>query len=304
MTNVAALPALTPHVVDTRYTQDVIPVLDTGKFEHMQRIAMIMAKGSTIPNSLKFVDGDPKTPFPDEVVIANCFRVVNQAVRWGMDPFAVMDCASIIHGKLMWEGKLVAAVLDAKLGIKLNYRYDEKPGQDLGVTVYATLPGETEPREIFGRVKDWHKGTKSPWANEGAWKRQLRYMGNREWARAHAPAIMLGVYTDDELDDIASRDVPAGQRALRFKDVTPAKPATLEIPDVPDAEPPAQITQEVEGISTPEAEKFVSNLADEIALCTSAQELDEITVSNADMIERLPEDHQKRARKLLKDAAE
>lgn len=250
MTNVTQLPAV--QQVDTRYTQDVIPVLDTGKFEHMQRIATVMAETSMIPDSLRGITkGDKFIEFDRKVVIANCFRVVNQAVRWGMDPFAVSDCASIIHGKLMWEGKLVAAVIDAKLGIKLAYAFDDKPGQELGITVSGTLPGETTPRTISGRVKDWHKGPKSPWGNEGAWRRQLRYMGNREWARAHAPAIMLGVYTDDELQEIASLDVPAGQRAVRLKAVDVPVAASLPLPDIPDEAPAADETDEArEAIKT------------------------------------------------------
>lgn len=290
--------------VDTRYTQDVVPVLDTSKFEHMQRIATVMARTSTIPNSLKYSDADCKKPLPDDVVIANCFRVVNQAVRWGMDPFAVADCASIIHGRLMWEGKLVAAVIDAKLGIKLNYRYDDKPGQELGITVYGTLPGELEPREVFGRVKDWHRGPKSPWASEGAWKRQLRYMGNREWARAHAPAVMLGVYVDDELDDIAARDVPAGQRALRVKDITPAKSAPLEIPDIPETTDPAIDPTPPDDEPITDVDGYLSKLSEDIALCTSVEELKEIADSNAHVIARLPKEAKRRAAQMLAEAAE
>ena len=47
---------------------------------------------------------------------------------------------------------------------------------------------------------------------------------------------MLGVYVDDELDEIAARDVPAGQRAQRMKDVTPKMeyPTFLEVPEMPD----------------------------------------------------------------------
>lgn len=230
--NVTIIP--TQQVVDTRYTQDVIPILDTSKFEHMQRIATAMVACSTIPESIRGIrKGEKFEEFEQQTVIANCFRIVNQAVRWGMDPYSVMDCASIVHGKLMWEGKLVAAVIDAKLGVKLNYDFDDKPGQELGVRVHAMLPGEMKPREITGRVKDWHKGPKSPWGNEGSWKRQLRYMGAREWARAHVPAVMLGVYADDELGEIAARDVPAGHRATRMKDITP-KPTAQSLPDIPD----------------------------------------------------------------------
>lgn len=227
--------------VDTRYTQDVIPILDTSKFEHMQRLATVMAKMSILPESLRTVkDGNATSDLPHEVVVANCFRIVNQAVRWGMDPFALMDCASIIHGKLMWEGKVIAAVLDAKLGVQLEYDFNGASGHDFGVTVSGVLPNETKVRTIKGRVKDWHKGPKSPWANEGAWERQLRYMGAREWARAHKPAVMLGVYGDDELDGMMARDIPDGKRHVRMKDVTPKSvPTPLELPDIPDEAEPA-----------------------------------------------------------------
>lgn len=298
MSNIATIPQAQP-VVDTRYTQDVLPILDTSKFEHMQRIAMIMARSSTLPESLrKAGDKDIET----EQVIANCFRIVNQAVRWGMDPFAVCDCASIIHGRLMWEGKLVAAVIDAKLGVKLNYAFNDKPGRALGVKVFATLPGETQPRDIFGTVNDWHTGAKGPWAAEGAWPRQLRYRGAREWARAHTPAVMLGVYTNDELDNLSVRDVPDGQRALRFKDVSPTS-AQLAIPDIPESKETAVAIAPADG-TLADPDGFLAKLSDDIALCDSADELASIAESNEDLIARLPDAQKAKAQTMLLEAAE
>ena len=248
MTNVAQLPTVQ---VDTRYTQDVIPLLDTSKFEHMQRIATVMAETSTLPDSFRKVKIDGKeVDLPRQTVIANCFRVVNQAVRWGFDPFAVVDCASIVHGKLMWEGKLVAAVVDAKLGVKLQYDFNDKPGRALGVTVSGTLPDEARPRTIEGTVADWHKGEKSPWQREGDWKRQLRYRGAREWARAHTPAVMLGIYADDELQELAALDVPSGQRAQRMRDITPAKTPALELPDIPETPPDTETAEARQAIAS------------------------------------------------------
>lgn len=72
MSNVAQLPAV--QQVDTRYTQDVIPILDTSKFEHMQRIAAVMAECGYVPDHLR------KGGTPSERT-ATCFLVVNQAVR-------------------------------------------------------------------------------------------------------------------------------------------------------------------------------------------------------------------------------
>ncbi len=307
MTNVAQL----PQVVDTRYTQDVIPVLDTSKFEHMQRIALIMAASSVIPESLRYgkqKDASGKTfeaEFPRDVVIANCFRIVNQAVRWGMDPFAVADCASIVHGRLMWEGKLIAAVLEAKLGVRLSYQFtgEDAPIKDkaLGVIVSGTLPGEVSARTIEGTVSDWHKGDKSPWANPGAWKRQLRYMGAREWARAHAPAVMLGIYTDDEFDSMMARDVPSGRRAVRLKDVTPPKPvpALPDIPDIPDESTPAD-----DDCPIADVDGYLAKLREERGYCQSVDDLADLREANADLIARLPKAQQDAANEILAEAAE
>lgn len=290
MSNVTAL----PQVVDTRYTQDVIPILDTSKFEHMQRLATVMAKMSTIPESLRGVrDGKNFTEFPSEVIVANCFRIVNQSVRWGFDPFAVVDCCSVVHGKLMWEGKLVAAVLDAKLGVRLNYTFtnEDKPNdKSLGVIVSGTLPGETTARTIEGNVAAWHRGDKSPWGQVSAWKRQLRYMGAREWARAHAPAVMLGVYTDDELDDIAARDVPSGRRAMRMKDVTAPPPAQVTaIPfDMPE---PAATPQPVEAEASQEvpAEAVLRDLEKALDTATSKAAVKEVRAAFASQLAALDE---------------
>jgi hypothetical protein len=273
-------------VIDSRYTQDVIPVLDTSKFEHMQRIATVMAETSTIPDSLRM--DKEGAELPQRTVIANCFRIVNQAVRWGMDPFAVADCASIVHGRMMWEGKLIAGVLDAKLGVQLQYDFNEGAGQELGITVSATLPNETKVRTIFGRVKDWHRGAKSPWANEGAWKRQLRYMGAREWARAHKPSVMLGIYTDDEMDSAMSRDVPAGHRAQRIKNITPTKNEVADIPDAPEP-PQATAAEPTKDVPEPLADEagLLAKLEEDREFCTCEADVAELRESNLELIARM-----------------
>ena len=71
------------------------------------RLAKMMAISSLCPEHLK-VDGN-KNLLPLDTVIANCGRIVNQAQRWGMDPFAIIDETYIVKGKIGYQGKLVAA---------------------------------------------------------------------------------------------------------------------------------------------------------------------------------------------------
>lgn len=222
MSEIIETPSL-PAVVTKReqlVTADAIPVLDTARFEHMQRIAVSMARSSLVPESLRTVGPkDSKEDLPFETVVANCFRIVNFSVRAGIDPFAALDCCSLVHGKLCLEGKLVAAVIQAKLGIDLEYEWDEKPGDSLGIVVSGQFP-DGRVKTIKGTVGEWKTtGTNSPWPKQA--RKQLAYRGAREWARLHAPAILLGVYTPDELEALsenarAVRAVPVSQIAARF----------------------------------------------------------------------------------------
>lgn len=220
--------------------EDVIPILDTARFEHMQRIATIMANASLVPEALRtYKEGDKVLPLPFEAIMANCFLVVNQATRWGMDPFGVAQCLSIVKGKFCYEGKLVAAVLDARLGVTLTYTYDDKPGDQLGVVVSGVVDGVT--KTVEGTVAAWKTtGSGSPW-NTATYKRQLAYRGAREWARIHKPALMLGAYTPDEIDDL--QEVARSNRA---RDISPPPPPPMEIAAEPSPESaPASSSQQV-----------------------------------------------------------
>lgn len=219
-------------VREIREVEDFVPILDTRRFEHMQRIASAMAQSSLIPETLRGIrKGQNFEPFETQVVVANVFRVVNQAVGWSMDPFSVLDHVSVVHGRLMYEGKLIHAVIEARLGIRLNYRFgqmkdgvfvpgEEGKGENLAVQVFGTFEDETEERTVEGWVSDWKTtGNNSPWGKASNFKRQLRYRGAREWARAHAPGVILGVITDDEIDQDLERQerVTQARRGPRQK---------------------------------------------------------------------------------------
>ena len=157
------------------------------------KLANLMSESSLIPEALR---GKP----------ADCFLVVEQATRWGMSPFAVAQCTSVIKGKLMFEGKLVAAVVNAlgNLEKDLDYTYTGS-GQDRTCRVFATKRGEKEPREVTVVFKDV-RTTNGCWQSQP--DQQLAYSGSRVWARRHAPELMLGVYAPEEpFDDEAPRIV-------------------------------------------------------------------------------------------------
>jgi hypothetical protein len=222
---------------------DAVPLFDTSRFEHMQRVATVMARSTLMPESL-YMEGkaNDKKLLPYDTIISNCFLVVNQAVRWGLDPFAVAQCVSVVHGKLCYEGKLVAAVLQAKLGMNLHHHItgsgddtriymSDRPfneeftvGDSTGPLVSFLKPGIRIPgvRLFDGSVGEWKTtGTNSPWSPKN-FPRMLIYRGTRDWCRIYEPATMLGVYTDDEMVDMEDTT-----RSRAARDITP-KPSLSE----------------------------------------------------------------------------
>lgn len=160
--------------------------LEINGFGEAVKLAEIMATAKLVPTHLQ------KSP-------ADCLLVIEQAIRWGMSPFAVAQATSIISGKLMFEGKLVAAAIQGSgvINGSLNYSY-QGTGDQRQITVSGTLRGESEPRTITAKLADV-KTKNEQWTK--APDQMLSYMGARIWARRHAPSVMLGVYAPDEFED-------------------------------------------------------------------------------------------------------
>lgn len=201
--------------------ESAVPIYDSSKFEHYQRIATVMARASLMPAHLR------SGTF--EETIANCFMIVNQADRWGMDPFAVAQSCFVLHGKLGYEGKLVTAMIEAKIGQSLDFEWnDAEPGSDkFGITVRGARPTDGKIVEISGTVGDW-KTFEKDGKVKGNWRglasrNQLAYRGSREWARLYASGLMLGVYTPDEMDELDEEF-----RVRQARDITPPEPGDEE----------------------------------------------------------------------------
>jgi len=160
-------------------------LVPAGTSEALQ-LANMMATGKLVPTHLQRSPGD-------------CLMVIEQAMRWSMSPFAVAQCTSVIQGRLMFEGKLVAAALNSSgvLARRLDYEFAGE-GATRKVTVRGTLRGEESARELSVELKD-AKTTNGMWTKQP--DQQLVYFATRAWARRYAPEVMLGVYAPEEFDE-------------------------------------------------------------------------------------------------------
>lgn len=194
-------------------------LMDTARFEQTWRVAQAMASGSLLPDSICMVgQKGNKRRLPQHVVIGNCFRVVNQAFRWGVDPFGILDHVFVVAGKLGIDGQLACAIVNKLGGLKTNldFRF-EGDGPELTCTVVGTFDGEKEAREAsltlkFAMSRSDQKSGGAKWADP---EQGLIYSTVVKWARRHCPEVLLGIVTEfDEqqrettevssLDDLAA----------------------------------------------------------------------------------------------------
>lgn len=214
-------------------------ILNTESFESVMKFSEMMAAGrSTIP---KHLHGNK----------ADCASVVIQAMQWQMNPYAVAQKTHLVNGVLGYEAQLVNAVITSMAPTKdrLNYewfgdwskiigKYKEITSPDkkddsgqpkkyrvkdwsladekgLGVKVWATLKGEDEPRLLELLLSQAGTRNSPLWVDDP--RQQLAYLAVKRWSRLYCPDVILGVYSPDELSEIAPE-----------KDITPkAKPADV-----------------------------------------------------------------------------
>lgn len=230
----ATLPApVAPQKPEKLIVQDQGPtayLFDTARFEQCYRIARAMAAASLIPEHLtigKFTNEKGeivKGELPIEMVVGNCFMIVNQAVRWGMDPFALPAETYVVGNKLGFQGKLVAAVINARAGLnqRLQVIYNGGKADDLAAVVFGSeteIPDAAWPLlKKFAKDEDGEvytalmamgvmciridvrqaKTSNQMWTKDP--QQKLFYTGATKWARRHAPEIILGVLTDDDIE--------------------------------------------------------------------------------------------------------
>lgn len=196
-------------------------LMNDNSMDKLERLADLMASGkATVPNHLKGSKGD-------------CFAICLQSMQWGVNPFMAAQKTHIINGTLGYEAQLVAAVINSS-GIvmdRFNFKWfgdwekivgrfkqvESKSKKDdngfpkkyivpdwnvadeqgLGVEVWATLRGESQPRKLTLLMTQARTRNSTLWTEDP--KQQLAYLAQKRWARLYAPDVILGVYTPDEM---------------------------------------------------------------------------------------------------------
>ncbi len=184
--------------------------------QQMHQIATLMASSAcTVPKHLQGNVGD-------------CFAIAMQASQWQMNPFAVAQKTHLVSGVLGYEAQLVNAVITSMAPTKGRLRFEwfgdwskvignfkEIEGKNgkyrklastlndekgCGVKVFATMKDEDEPRVLELLLTQAGVRNSTLWADDP--KQQLAYLAIKRWSRLYCPDVIMGVYSDDELETV------------------------------------------------------------------------------------------------------
>jgi hypothetical protein len=218
-------------VVQRDPNQDASP-----EWRQVLREAEKLACASLCPSHLKVamppIDGTPATDARRRAawnqMLGNCILVSNQARKWGADTFAVAAESYVVGNKLGYQGKLIAAVVNARAGLSepIQALYSTGKGDSFAAVIYASedaITGE-EREKMFALLAEYADNEDQKANRELArmgvltvrvsvgqcktdnkmWKsdpeQKLFYTGCTKWARRHKPEMMVGILSDDDLE--------------------------------------------------------------------------------------------------------
>lgn len=174
-------------------------VLNPASMQSMVAFADFMCKSAiTVPKHLQGNSGD-------------CLAVTMQAMQWGMNPYAVAQKTHLVNGNLGYEAQLVNAVIISRAPIVGRPEYewygdwskvDGKSCKDPSIGVRISIQIKGQEKKTVHDVSFAQVGTvrNSPnWVNDP--KQQIAYLAMKKMSRLYFPDVILGVYTDDELQD-------------------------------------------------------------------------------------------------------
>ncbi len=203
--------------------------LDMDRFAAAQRVGQLLASSTLVPDHFRNNLG-------------NCVIALNLAERLMVDPFMMMQTMYVVHGRPGIEGKLVIALIEGTgrfgpLEYKLTGSGKTAKGIDRPDSCVAFATELKSGKVIEGPPVTWAMAEAEGWLKGKPLKSgqgeqpskwhtmpgmMFRYRAATFFARVHCPGALLGLRTQEELEDIV--------------DLQEAAPGRYEAPD--NEEPP------------------------------------------------------------------
>lgn len=169
-----------------------------GAFNLAQRMAQLIATADTIPVIYQNSPG-------------NCIIALDYASRLKISPILLMQNMHVVHGKPGIEGKLVSAILNS-CGLFTRLKYEWKGTDTPGSEPELEFGCRVVTKEIStgdvleGPWVDWRMVKAEGWQKNSKWTSirilMFMYRAVSFFGRTQASDVLLGLYTNEELEDM------------------------------------------------------------------------------------------------------
>ncbi len=170
----------------------------------LQRLARMYAESGLVPDHYKNN-------------VAGCAIGIQMALRMHVDILTFLQCSFVHKGKIGIEAKLAMARLNTSGKIKGRVSYKFIGAGDLRQCTASAVDSDTG--EILEQTVTWEMVKGEGWdkdngSQKSKWKTltdlMFQYRAGIFLARVHYPDVLLGMYTIDELEDIARSNGDTG----------------------------------------------------------------------------------------------
>lgn len=173
-----------------------------GAFENGQRMASLLAKSDLVPQAYKNN-------------VANCLLALEVANRTGSSIMAVVQNLNVVQGKPSWSSSYIIAALNGcGRFTPLMFRV-WVDGKEKHCVAYAhsKVTGELvegpEVSTAMAAAEGWTSRSGSKWKTMP--DLMLRYRAAAFFGRLYAPDILMGMHTEDEVQDIGAGAAPSAR---------------------------------------------------------------------------------------------
>lgn len=157
-----------------------------------------------------------------------CLAICIQAMEWRFSPFSVANKSYVVNDRVSYESQLIHAVIEQRAPIigRLRHSFSGKDSTRR-CKVWAFVEGEEGPLEYESPEIQTIKIKNSPlWLSKP--DLQLYYNASRDWARVYFPDVILGVYSEDEMEDIKVDKVEAAKRIVARRNEADAEESDFD----------------------------------------------------------------------------
>lgn len=210
--------------VETIAAIEIMPTAGESEFALIQRKAGALANSELVPTAYQ---GN----------LPNCMIALELAERTKSSPFMVMQNVHIIKGRPSWSSSFIIAAINSS-GRFSPLRYHlEGEGMERSCVAWAKdledgerLEGPPVTMEM-AKAEGWLGKTGSKWKTMP--ELMLRYRAAAFFGRLYCPETLMGMHTQDELQDITGAVEPTSQAALAsLRNVSPEPVALRPLEDV------------------------------------------------------------------------